>query len=60
MGIKTIYNEFGYLMADVVEKDNIIEIIIPKLNKLTEIIIDKLCNKNEQISIFMLNKCLLN
>lgn len=60
MGMKSIYSEFGYLMADVVKKDDNIEILIPKLNKLTEIIIDKLCNKNEQISIFMLNKCLLN
>jgi hypothetical protein len=56
MGMSAIYKEMGEIMVDIIEKDNITEVMIPPLNKLVKIVIEKLCYKYKQISIYMLNK----
>lgn len=59
MGMTAIHKKFGHIMADIVQKDDNIEVIIPPLNKLLKIVIEKLCCKNQQISIYMLDKHLI-
>ena len=59
MGMTAIHKKLGHIMADVVQKDNNVEIVIPPLNKLLKIVIEKLRYRSRQISIFMLDECLI-
>jgi hypothetical protein len=59
MGMTAIHKRLGHIMADVVQKDSNFEVVIPPLNNLIKIVIEKLRYKNQQISIYMIDKQLV-
>jgi hypothetical protein len=60
MGMNAIHKEIGYIMANVIKKDNIIEVRIPPLNNLIKIVIDKLSSKDKQKNIPIFNNSILH